>query len=204
MNTNKLTLIIFSLISTATFAAEERSEIKFDTLPEAVRNTVSHVIDQKNITQIEKVSDNGYVKFEVKSTKTVNNKDLVDTDLTIASDGEIMTLAKEAPVFNIPFPVMNKLTQRYPGLKVDEVQIVQTRYFLLTGKTNGQALNLKVYDDGDIEEISSDQNQSEPDKLIQDQPLKPLPDTYQETIPSMDDELQIDRSDYNFNPNQND
>ena len=55
MNCTKYGLVIFSLISTATFAAEERSEMKFDALPEGVRYTVSHFIDQKNITKIEKV-----------------------------------------------------------------------------------------------------------------------------------------------------
>lgn len=40
-------LLILCLISTAPLAAEERSEINFDAMPEAVRNTVSHIIDKK-------------------------------------------------------------------------------------------------------------------------------------------------------------
>ena len=204
MNYRTYGLVILSLLSTSAVAAEERSEMKFDALPEAVRNTVSHFIDQKNITQIEQVTDDGYVKFEIKSSKTVENKEFVDTDMTVAADGEIMSIAKLAPEFAIPFPVMKQVVQRYPGLKVDEVEIVQTRYFLLTGKANGQSVNLKIYDDGVIQEIPSAQNQHlqpKPIKQIQDKPPAPSDDGYERVMPDEEDELPIDPSDYNFNPN---
>ena len=169
MNYNKFGLVLFSLISTATIASEERTELKFDAMPEAVRYTVSHFIDRNNITKIEKVADNGFVKFEIKSTKTVDNKKFVVTDMTVAADGDIMFMAKEAPFFDIPFPVMKQLNLRYPDLKVDEVEIVQKRYFLLTGKTNEQPVNLKVYDDGEIQEIPFGQ-----DNKVQGQSQQPL------------------------------
>ena len=205
MKFKNYSLVFLSLISAATLAAaEERYEIKFDALPEAVRNTVSHFIDQKNITQIEQVTDDGYVKFEIKSTKTSGNKEFTATDMTVASDGEIMTLAKEVPAFAIPFPVMKQVNQQFPGLKVDEVEIVQTRYFLLKGKANGQAVNLKIYDDGNVQKIQTTRKQPptpEPIKQIQDQPSTPADDSYQRVMPDEEDELPIDRSDYNFTPN---
>ncbi len=157
MNYKKYGLIIFSLISTVALAAEERTEIEFNALPEAVRYTVSRFIDQKDITSIARVADDGYVKFEIKSTKTVNNKDFVETDMTVAADGEMMKMAKEAPLFDIPFPVMKQVNQRYPNLKVDEVEMVKTRYFLLTGKTDGRPVTLKINDDGEIQESPADQ-----------------------------------------------
>ena len=51
----------------------------------------------------------------------------------------------------LPFPIMKQLNQLYPNLKVDEVESVQTRYFQLTEKNNGQAVNLKIDDDGEIQ-----------------------------------------------------
>ncbi|MEF3075252.1 hypothetical protein V2P20_09460 [Methylobacter sp. Wu1] len=157
MNYKKYGLIMFSLISIVALAAEERTEIEFNALPEAVRNTVSRIIEQKDITSIARIADDGYVKFEIKSTKTVNNKDFIETDMIVAADGEMMKMAKEAPLFDIPFPVMTQVNRRYPNLKVDEVEIVKTRYFLLTGKIDGRPVNLKINDDGEIQEIPVDQ-----------------------------------------------
>lgn len=71
MNYKIYSLIIFSLISTVTIAAEEHYSIKFKALSDAVRTTVANFIDHDNITKIEKVTDTGYVKFEILSTKTV-------------------------------------------------------------------------------------------------------------------------------------
>jgi hypothetical protein len=164
----KIGWIIFSLMSFVTIAAEERSTIKFNALPDAVRATVANFIDQNNITKIEKVTDAGYVKFEIVSTKTVNKKDYIDTDMIVAADGAIIKIAKEIPFFDIPFPIMKQLNQLYPNLKVDEVESVQKRYFQLTGKNNGQPVNLKIYDDGEIQEIPVDQGNND-----QNQPNQP-------------------------------
>lgn len=203
MNYKYFGWVILSLISTATIAAEERSAVKFDALPEAVRNTVSHYIDQKNISKIEQVADTGYVKFEIESTQTVNKKDFVEIDMIVAADGEIIKMAKEAPYFELPFPVMNKLNQLYPNLKVDEVESVQRRYFQLTGKNNGLAVNLKVYDDGEIQEIPADQNNAVQQPAVQPlgKPLAPQQGT-QLPNPAEDDELPIDHADDNVDLSQ--
>ena len=99
MYCKKMGWIIFSLISSVTIAAEERSTIKFDALPDAVRATVANSIDQNTITKIEKVTDTGYVKFEIVSTKTVNNKDFIDTDMIVAADGAIYKNGKRNTFF---------------------------------------------------------------------------------------------------------
>jgi hypothetical protein len=204
MKFKNYSLVFLSLISSATFAAEERSDITFDALPEAVRNTVSHFIDKANITKIEQVTDDGYVKFEIESTKTVDNKEFTATDMTVAADGDIMKLAKEAPAFAIPFPIMKQVNQRYPGLKVDEVEIIQTRYFIMKGNTDGQPVKLKIYDDGTIQAIETEQNPPQQPKTRKSPPTEmtvPMPsDSYQRVMPDEADELQIDRSDYNFEP----
>jgi hypothetical protein len=202
--------IIFSLISSVTIAAEERSTIKFNDLPGVVRTTVANFIDQNTITRIEKVTDTGYVKFEIISTKTVNNKDFIDTDMIVAADGAIIKMAKEVPYFDIPFPIMNKLSKLYPNLKVDEVESVQTRYFHLTGKNNGQSVNLKIDDDGEIKDIADGQNgkgQSLPKQSLDqtiNKPVTPKPGSDQLPNPAQDDELKIEGSDdiFHLNPAQ--
>lgn len=151
-------LFIFSLAAVATvaFAKEERNDIKFEAMPESVRATVSNFIKADNITKIEQVSDDGHIKFEITSNKTVGNKEFTDMAMTVATDGEIMKISKEVPVFKIPFPIMQEINRQYPGLKVNEVEIVQTRHFLLQGNKEGQPVNLKIFDDGTIRDVSSD------------------------------------------------
>lgn len=208
MNFKDYGLVILCSVSAAALATEQRSEIEFDAMPEAVRNTVSRFIDQNTITRIQEVTDDGYVSFEIKSTKTVGDKEFVATDMTVATDGEIMRLAKEAPAFAIPFPVMKRVNQQYPGLKVDEVEIVQTRYFILKGKADGRTVNLKIYDDGAVHEISNAPKQAQPvQPIAPSEPTLPSPpDTgYQRVMPDQGEaKLPIDRSDYNFDPNSDD
>ena len=210
MYCKKIGWIIFGLILSITIAAEERSTIKFNALPDAVRTTVTHFINQDNITKIEKVTDTGYVKFEIVSTKTINNKDVIDTDMIVAADGAIIKMAKEIPYFDIPFPIMNQLNQLYPNLKVDEVESVQKRYFQLTGKNNGQKVNLKIFDDGEIQDLSAGQNSktNSPPKQPLDQtinkPITPKPGSDQLPNPPQDDELKIEGADdiFHLNPAQ--
>jgi hypothetical protein len=213
MYCKKMGWIIFSLISSVTIAAEERSTIKYNDLPDVVRTTVTNSIDQNTITKIEKVTDTGYVKFEILSTKTVNTKDFIDTDMIVAADGAIIKMAKEVPYFDIPFPIMNQLNQLYPNLKVDEVESVQTRYFQLTGKNNGQPVNLKISDDGEIQDLAVGQNSKDnsPPKQTLDQtinkpipPVTPKPESDQLPNPPQDDELKIEGSDdiFHLNPAQ--
>jgi len=157
MNSKKYGLLLLSLMSTIAIA-EERLALNYDALPKAVQTTVSRYIDQAHISKIEQVTDTGYIKFEITSMKAVNNKDFINIDLTVSSTGEIIKMAKEVPFFDIPFSVMKQVNQRYPNLKVDEVESVRTRYFHLTGKSNGQPVNLKINDDGEIQELTADQN----------------------------------------------
>jgi len=210
MYCKKIGWIIFSLISSVTIAAEERYTIKFNALPDAVRTTVANFIDHDNITKIEKVTDTGYVKFEILSTKTVNNKDFIDTDMIVAADGAIIKMAKEVPYFDIPFPIMNQLNQLYPNLKVDEVESVQKRYFQLTGKNNGQPVNLKIYDDGEIQDLAVGQNSknNSPSKQSLDQAINKTITSKQGINqlpnPPQDEELKIEGADdiFHLNPAQ--
>jgi hypothetical protein len=95
MNYRKCGLMIFSLISTVALAAEERNEIEFNAFPETVRYTVSRFIDQKAITSIARAAGDDCIKFEIESTKTVNNTDFIETDMTAAADGEIQAIPVE-------------------------------------------------------------------------------------------------------------
>ncbi len=178
-----LLLISLASATASVFAGEQRSDIKFDALPESVRDTVSHFIKPDNITKIERVTAGDHVKYEVTSDKTVANKNFLDVDMTVAADGGIMKISKEVPVFNIPFPLMQQVNRRYPGLKVDEVEVVQVRHFLLQGNTDGKPVNLQIFDDGTIRELTAEPKS--PRQAAKPQP-KQTPETPpEETAPPM-------------------
>lgn len=177
MNNKKIIALILVTVA-ANVAAEQRTSLKFESLPDKVQATVEHTLDRNLISSIENiVTDDGVVKFEIKTNKDINGKNYTITDMVVAPDGEIMRVAREAPFFKIPFPLMKKLGRNYPGLKTDEVEVVQTRYFLLTGKIDGQPVKLKLYEDGKIEEAGKPANpepaaiQPMPEPASQQQPV---------------------------------
>ena len=83
----------------------------------------------------------------------------------------------------------------YPNLKVDEVESVQKRYFQLTGKNNGHPVNLKISDDGEIQDLSVGQNSKNNNTSRQSSyqalsnPVTPKPGSDQQAYPVQDDEL---------------
>lgn len=206
MNYPQVSFLLFSFLATSASAAEQRTEIQFSALPESVRSTVSHVIDKDKITKIEKISEDDHLKFQIKSNKTVHDKDFVNIDMTVAPDGEIMTLAKEVPMFKIPFHIMQQVNRLYPDLKVDEVELVQTRHFLLQGKTAGQPVSLEIYDDGSVNELQS--AQKPPQQVVEPTQEKaattPSADSYQKNWSDDDAGLWEERSEGKFDPNLDD
>ena len=204
-------LMIISLSLQTAIAAEQRTDIKFAAMPEAARYTVSHLIDTHTIGQITRVTEDGYSKFEIKSTRKVDKKNMVAIDMTVASDGEIMTLAKEVPAYSIPFPAMKKVNQRYPDLKADEVKIVQTRYFLLTGKSAGQPVQLRIYDDGNIEPIGATESTAtkpqtaapgKPNPLQKAPATPPVDEDFDKIIPDQATEPPLEPSEGGLLPDQ--
>ena len=137
--------------------ANETVEIKFDALPKAVQKTVANIVEKHHIYQIEKITDESHVKFEIKSSKPVNKKDFLDTDITVANNGRIIKLKKDVPVFALPFKVMKQLTHQYPDIKLDAVKVVELSYFELTGTIQGKKLKFKILENGEIQELQAAQ-----------------------------------------------
>lgn len=154
MKTLTFSLILLSSFLNPAFA-EQREPIRFEALPESVRHTVSEHIDQSKISSVDRVvTDDDLIKYEIKSDKIAGDENITVTAMTVAADGEIMLLAKETPIFKIPYPVMNRVNHAYPNIKASEVEIVMERYFLLSGHVAGKPLKLKIYDNGSYEEIA--------------------------------------------------
>ncbi|MGR9114681.1 MAG: hypothetical protein ACU85E_02865 [Gammaproteobacteria bacterium] len=145
-------LAVFLSLAPAT-KANESVEIKFDSLPAAVQNTVSNVVEKHHIYKIEKITDESHVKFEIQSTKPIDKNKFVDTDITAASNGRIIKLRKDVSTFKLPFKVMKQITHQYPDIQIDKVQSVELRFYELTGTVQGQKLRFKILENGEIQEI---------------------------------------------------
>ena len=139
--------------------AVETVEIKFESLPKAVQRTLTNVVEKHHIYQIEKINDENHVKYEIKSSKPVNEKDFLDTDITVAHNGRIMKLKKEVSVFAIPFKAMKQLTHLYPDFKLDEAKAVELSYFELSGTAQGTKLKFKILKNGEIQELPAAQQE---------------------------------------------
>lgn len=156
MSRSKLLIYLFALClpSHGAFAAT-LSEVPFDSLPDAVKTTALSIIDKPNISKVSKIDDNGLVRFEIEADKTENNRPVVSWDVVIAVNGKIMKLAKEVPFFELSYPQMQALEQRYPGIKVTEAESVDLHFLDVIGTVDGQDIKLRLYEDGLIEEQSS-------------------------------------------------
>ncbi|WAR44348.1 hypothetical protein [Methylomonas rapida] len=156
MSCSKLLIYLFALclLSHGALAAT-LSEVPFDSLPDAVKTTALNIIDKPNISKVSKIDDNGLVRFEIEADKTENNRPVVSWDVVIAVNGKIMKLAKEVPFFELSYPQMQAMEQRYPGIKVIEAESVDLHFLDVIGTVDGQDIKLRLYEDGLIEEQSS-------------------------------------------------
>ena len=152
-------LLSFILFSGNAVFAEEVVPIQFGKLPDAVKKAASFFIQKQRITKITKISDGDHVKFMIESDQVENKKNIVAQNLVIASNGKIMKLAQQIPYFSLPFEQMNEIEKRYPGIKVDEVESVQIHYSDVLGTASGKKIKFRIFANGAIEEIHSDQQQ---------------------------------------------
>ncbi|OAI16351.1 hypothetical protein A1359_08395 [Methylomonas lenta] len=146
-----LLMVLFHL---NTAVAAEITQVKFDSLPEAVKKTTLAIIDQKDISKLSQINDNNLIRFEIEADKTENNQDVVALELVIASNGKLMKLAKEVPYYALSYPQMQEIEKRYPGIKVTEAESVDLHFYDVVGNINGLAINFRLYEDGLIEDQS--------------------------------------------------
>jgi hypothetical protein len=154
---NKITLLVFfTLFSCNAVFAKETVAIPFEALPDAVKKTTLDHMEKQRITKVTRISDEGYVKFEIETDKVENNKDIIAQDIVISSDGKIMKLSQQVPYFSLPFEQMKEIEKRYPKIKVDEVESVQVHYSDVLGTVNGQKIKFRLFANGAIQETPAD------------------------------------------------
>lgn len=132
--------------------AADITTITFDNLPDAVKSTAISLIDEKQISKLSKIDDNGFVSYEIEADKTENNKPVTSWNIVIANNGKVMKLAKEVPYYALTYPQMQAVEKRYPGIKVTEAESVDIHFYDIIGDINGQPVQFRLYEDGVIED----------------------------------------------------
>ncbi|MGR8930196.1 MAG: hypothetical protein ACU836_06095 [Gammaproteobacteria bacterium] len=147
-------IIMASLLGKTALAAE-LTEVPFDSMPDAVKATLLTLVDKAHVSKISKISDDNSLRFEIEADKTDNQKPVVALDIVIADNGKIMKLAREVPYFVLSYPLMQTIENRYPGIKVSEVESIETHFFDVTAELDGQAIKFRLQENGQIQELNT-------------------------------------------------
>lgn len=152
---NKFASLILCLLSLgwAPQGSADGNEIKLADLPDAVRKAAIDNMEANQIGKISRLDDNGHVQYRVEADSSESGKSLVSRVLWIAENGKLMRMAQEVPYFTLSYQQMQTIENRYPGIRVKELEEVDTRYYQVQAENNGQPLRFKFYEDGRMEEI---------------------------------------------------
>ena len=153
----KFTILILVVFICNPLLAEQIVEIKFESLPDAVKKTSLFYIGKQNISKILKIDDGALVKFEVKADKIENNKNIRAQDIIIASTGKVIKFTQEVPYFSLSFEQMQEIEKHFPNIKVNELESVEIHYYDVLGEVNGQKVKLRLFENGAIEQNKIDQ-----------------------------------------------
>jgi hypothetical protein len=148
-----LTGFVCVLLRANSALAGDIIDVQFDALPAAVKTTVLGILQQKEISKISQINDNGLLRFEIEADKTENNKAVTNWQLVVADNGKLMKLAKQVPYYTLTYPQMQIVEKRYPHIKVTEAESVDIHFFELIGNVDGKAVKFRLYEDGLIEEL---------------------------------------------------
>lgn len=66
-------------------------------------------------------------------------------------------MTQEVPYFALSFAQMQEIEKRFPEIKVNEVEATEIHYFDVLGEVNSQNIKFRIFDNGAIEEIKTDQ-----------------------------------------------
>ncbi|MDD4915882.1 MAG: hypothetical protein PHW13_12690 [Methylococcales bacterium] len=153
----RLVFIFFILCNANAVLAEDAVDIKFADLPDAVKTTALQTVEMSRISKVTRISDNQTVKFRIETDKVENSKNFIYRVVVMADNGKIMKLTQEVPYFTLSYPQMQAIEKRYPGIKVKELESVETRHYHVLAEVNGQPLKFRFYDNGAIEETDDGQ-----------------------------------------------
>ena len=144
----KLIVTAFAAISFSVACnAEETTTITFEKLPSPVRESALKHLLPSSIKKVEAIDDDGITIYEIES-----EIDGVNKDITFAANGSVMEIEQSMSFAQLPLAAREKISKRYPKLKITKVESVQDFYFDVDGEDHGKSVELKVSASGALEE----------------------------------------------------
>lgn len=126
---------------------EQVTVIQFAEAPASVRAAYSKVAGNAAATRVERIEDEGAVKYELEFAG-----DGGPASVTIADHGEVMEIEHAASLDKLPEAVRREVMKDYPDAKINEIGAVQAFYYEIDLTVDGRRQEIKVLATGDIED----------------------------------------------------
>tara|TARA_R110001592_G_scaffold123666_2_gene331852 strand:+ start:3771 stop:4241 length:471 start_codon:yes stop_codon:yes gene_type:complete len=141
-----ITFLLFSAFSLSALA-ENTKEIHFKQLTPSVQREILKHVSVHSIKKIEVIHDENTTKFEIESIQDGLNK-----DITLSKHGAIIEIEQSSSLNKLSTSALQAIKHDYPGLKIAEIESVQTFYTAIEGTVKGKNVAFKVFSSGDIED----------------------------------------------------
>ncbi|MCD4817064.1 MAG: hypothetical protein K8S23_00055 [Candidatus Cloacimonetes bacterium] len=166
----RINILVLILIIALTFVTlfseddEDKGTIKFKELPKKVQKAFLKISDIKLITEIESEKETENITVYEIETK----KGKIETSHIFTQDGALIEIKKSIDYNELPKITKKLLKEKFPKLKIEELEEVQEFSYEIEGKLDGKTVAIEISNDGDIE-IEKENDENENDKYDNDE-----------------------------------
>jgi len=147
MNVTLKSILLLSVGFSLNAVAEQATDITFKQVPSAVQTAILKQVKKADITRIERITDEGVIKYEFESSHHHISK-----DLTLAENGAVMEIEQSSSIKQLSPQAKMAIKHDYPNLTITEIETTQEFYTAIEGKVNGKKVAFKIQASGDIED----------------------------------------------------
>lgn len=144
-------LILFAVLTMSVLLSadelEDSAMLSFAELPELVQKSFQTMAKLEMILEIEmeKESEN-IICYEI-SIKD----DGAEISYIFTQDGALIEIKKEIDSKNLPEISQKLLKEKFPGLKIEEIEEVREIYYEIEGLLDGKTVEIEISNEGEIE-----------------------------------------------------
>ena len=151
------TLLFVSILNLSSEKSIPTVKIRFELLPLAIQEEFQKVADVNSITEIELEKEyEGISVYELETQK--NGTQVV---YIYSNDGTLLEIERTIQYEELPEISRKMLEEKYPNLDIKMVESIQINFFEVKGKLDGKTIELKIFNDGNIELEEEDEEEEE-------------------------------------------
>ncbi len=153
------TLLFVPILNLSPEKSTPTEKITFDLLPLAIQKEFLKVADVNSITEIELEKEyEGISVYELETQK--NGTQVV---YIYSNDGTLLEIERTIQYEELPEISRKTLEKKYPNLDIKMVESIQINFYEDKGKLNGKTIELRIFNDGNIELEEEDDEEEEID-----------------------------------------